>query len=832
MTIGKSLRVVRDSAKRCKRLRIELLEHRLLLAGDLWPQLDQQHLTDEEAYYARTVHHYDSPDVRISATGKAYYVDPAVPESARGENVIREMTVGSGEKIPLEQIPQFNSDPDAPNTFYLDFTGQVVGDTDWNVSNHGAQDIHAAPYDSDGDRTTFSEEEVEAITEICQRVSEDFLPFNINITTIEPPMSKFASGGGAIRAIITTNVDDQQMGGNGKVWFAGAGGVSYVASWLTPGDLPIWVFHNMLPQTAKAIAEATSHEFGHAVGLSHDGTSNSGYYTGHGEGETSWAPIMGSSYSANVTQWSKGDYLGANNHERDISIIANRINKIAIREDDHGNWEPDATPLKRNGAHVFGAGIITERHDLDFFSFEHPGGPINILVSPAEVGANLDVSAEIFDDDKNQLEVFSPLETLHAQLSAELAAGTYYLLVEGGDHIPPGGEEGYNEYGSLGQYTISGVLGTPSVTADAGGSGSGCPSCGAGPYTMNEGENLFLDGSGSFGRVDLVSYVWDVDGDGEFDDAVGETVLLTWAQLEQLDKPVNDDGSYTVALRVSDAAGNVDDDSAIVTIHNRPPSATISTQGGVLYAGKEISINVDASDIAEDSLTYTWDLGDGSPETVTTEPLITHAFNVGSYEVSVTVRDDEGGTTEVDLTLLINIDLPRVTGSSVRERDVLTATELVRIDFSDDVSASLNPSDLYFFDVVNNRIVNPPDPNVQWVTETNSAVFDINGVPTGRYSIVLTGAGVANTGGMRLDGDADGNEGGNWSANVIVTHRGDANFDRKVDFLDFLVVANSFGSVEADWENGDFDGNRIVSFADFLVVANNFGANESFFEPA
>ena len=69
----------------------------------------------------------------------------------------------------------------------------------------------------------------------------------------------------------------------------------------------------------KIIAEAASHEIGHNLGLSHDGTSTQGYYGGQG----AWAPIMGVGYSYSISQWSKGEYFDANNQEDDLQIIQN-----------------------------------------------------------------------------------------------------------------------------------------------------------------------------------------------------------------------------------------------------------------------------------------------------------------------------------------------------------------------------------------------------------------------------------------------------------------------------------------------------------------------------
>ena len=52
---------------------------------------------------------------------------------------------------------------------------------------------------------------------------------------------------------------------------------------------------------------------------------------------------------------------------------------------------------------------------------------------------------------------------------------------------------------------------------------------------------------------------------------------------------------------------------------------------------------------------------------------------------------------------------------------------------------------------------------------------------------------------------------------------GDVNFDTRVTFADFLVVAENFGMADAEWPDGDFDWDRRVGFSDFLLLSSNYG---------
>ena len=52
---------------------------------------------------------------------------------------------------------------------------------------------------------------------------------------------------------------------------------------------------------------------------------------------------------------------------------------------------------------------------------------------------------------------------------------------------------------------------------------------------------------------------------------------------------------------------------------------------------------------------------------------------------------------------------------------------------------------------------------------------------------------------------------------------GDINGDCTVDFADFLILADKFGTIVPPGTMGDIDGNGTVDFTDFLILASNFG---------
>ena len=89
-----------------------------------------------------------------------------------------------------------------------------------------------------------------------------------------------------------------------------------------------------------------------------------------------------------------------------------------------------------------------------------------------------------------------------------------------------------------------------------------------GPYTINQGSNLILNGSGSYDNDaaagdSIVSYAWDLKNDGTFNDVTGVRPVLSSAQLNALGLGI---GSHTIRLQVTDSFGATGTASTTLTI--------------------------------------------------------------------------------------------------------------------------------------------------------------------------------------------------------------------------------------------------------------------------
>lgn len=312
-------------------------------------------------------------------------------------------------------VPIYHSNPGSSNIIYLDFDGALVSGGFWNYFFTDGEDIHAEAITLDNDPDTFTAAELDLIYEIFLRVSEDFSPFDVNVTTDVYTFVNAEYSNQATSVITPTN------------WY-GSVGVAVQDSFGADHPLfqPSWVFnsHPNIFGEAYRIANVVTHELGHNFALEHHGQYDEEYYLGHGgTGETSWAPIMGRGHDTNLRQWSKGEYTGANNQQDDLAILASRL---GYREDDHGNDFNSATVIAMNNGKV-AEGIIEKNTDFDFFEFNVGGGskfifhlnPFDVNPNDADPddGAKLDILAQLYDESGVLLQSSNPIGKLNATIN-------------------------------------------------------------------------------------------------------------------------------------------------------------------------------------------------------------------------------------------------------------------------------------------------------------------------------------------------------------------------------------------------------------------------------
>jgi PKD repeat protein len=114
-----------------------------------------------------------------------------------------------------------------------------------------------------------------------------------------------------------------------------------------------------------------------------------------------------------------------------------------------------------------------------------------------------------------------------------------------------------------------------------------------------------FDGSGSSDpdAGSVLTYAWDLDGDGQFDDSAAVRPTYTYAA----------NGSYPAALRVTDAQGASDTDTVTIVVGNTPPTARITSPaaGTTWKVGDVVTFAGSATDAQDGTLPasrLSWDL--------------------------------------------------------------------------------------------------------------------------------------------------------------------------------------------------------------------------------
>jgi glucose/arabinose dehydrogenase len=168
--------------------------------------------------------------------------------------------------------------------------------------------------------------------------------------------------------------------------------------------------------------------------------------------------------------------------------------------------------------------------------------------------------------------------------------GAIQTFVAGAAHpvdlvIGPNGDLFYVDFdgGTIRRITSTGANQAPTAVIQA------APTSGPAPLTVQ------FNGSGSSDPEGTpLTYAWDLDGDGQYNDATGVTTSRTYQTP----------GNVTVGLRVTDAASVSGTATQLISVANTPPAPVISAPSAALAwkVGDPISFSGSATDAQDGTL--------------------------------------------------------------------------------------------------------------------------------------------------------------------------------------------------------------------------------------
>jgi hypothetical protein len=169
-----------------------------------------------------------------------------------------------------------------------------------------------------------------------------------------------------------------------------------------------------------------------------------------------------------------------------------------------------------------------------------------------------------------------------------------------------------------------------------------------GPYSGIEGDVIILNASDSYDLdEDVLQFRWDLDNDGIWDTDYNYNCSYehTW----------NDDFSGIVAVDVFDGTLNITDTASVI-ISNQNPSVEFSVLYPDLFVVtyENITFNGTFTDPGTlDTHNITWYFDDGNHSYGSLD-LIKRFSVAGSYNITLTVTDDDGGVGTYTFNVIIN----------------------------------------------------------------------------------------------------------------------------------------------------------------------------------
>ncbi len=223
------------------------------------------------------------------------------------------------------------------------------------------------------------------------------------------------------------------------------------------------------------------------------------------------------------------------------------------------------------------------------------------------------------------------------------------------------------------------------------------PVADAGPDdTVDMGDMVTFDGSGTTDNAGIAEYMWTFDYDGAPETLYGVAPVFTF----------NIPGVYEVTLTVTDLGGNTDVDTVIITVVDIEDPVADAGADQEVAVGEEVTFDGSGSSDNVGVVSYDWTFEyDGATETLTgVSPTFT--FDIADeYVVTLTVEDAEGNSATDTVTITVTaVNDPPVADAGIDQ--TVTVGDTVTFDGSgsSDDSAITNYTWTFTYDDVSREL--------------------------------------------------------------------------------------------------------------------------------
>ena len=173
---------------------------------------------------------------------------------------------------------------------------------------------------------------------------------------------------------------------------------------------------------------------------------------------------------------------------------------------------------------------------------------------------------------------------------------------------------------------------------------AGNPTCSISPSPQsgNSPLNVSFTGNGYGGSGSINSYSWDLDGNGSYGDASGQSASRVYTS------------SANINLAVTDSAGRIGYCSSSINITTPPPASqgspvcTLSLSTGSTNVGSNMTFNANfnSNGTGRSAGKYVFSFGDGNTQDAGGSSSVTGAYaSAGFYYPSVLITDNTGAQT-------------------------------------------------------------------------------------------------------------------------------------------------------------------------------------------